>query len=101
MVSRVTMPMESPPCQIDHCNAADPIASIRAAMITILRLTSGDPQARRVFHIIFHKCEYVDEMEAVSKRFNEMQADCLRRIDEGLQAAVARKQLPEGLDTRR
>lgn len=101
MVARVTMPMESPPCQTDHCSAADPLASIRTAMIAMLRLTSEDPQARRVFHIVFHKCEYVDEMKTVWKRFSEMQAGCLRRIEEGLQAAVALGQLPRNVDTRR
>src|SRR5436190_7442736 len=53
MVARVTMPMESPACQTDHGAAADPIHSIREMMIGILRRTSEDPQARRVFHIVY------------------------------------------------
>lgn len=101
MVARVTMPMESAPCQIDHHRAPDPLASIRAAMIAILQRTSGDPQARRVFHIVFHKCEYVDEMKAVWKRFSEMQSDCVSRVDAGLRKAVSRGDLPRGIDTRR
>ena len=100
MFARVTMPMESPVCKTDHRSAADPLASIRTMMIGILRWTSEDPQARRVFHIVFHKCEHVDEMKPVWQRINEMRANCLQHIDEGLQAAVAKGQLPRTLDTR-
>ncbi len=101
MFARVTMPMESPACQTDHRAAADPLASIRNMMIGILRRTSEDPQARRVFHVVFHKCEHVDEMKPVWRRINEMRASCLLRIEEGLRAAVAKGQLPRTLDARR
>jgi TetR/AcrR family acrAB operon transcriptional repressor len=100
MVARVTMPMEAPACQTDHGASANPLASIRDMMIGILRRTSEDPQARRVFHIVYHKCEHVDEMKPVWHRFNEMHAGCLQRIEEGLRAAVAKGQLPRTLDTR-
>ncbi|MDP1535825.1 MAG: TetR family transcriptional regulator [Burkholderiales bacterium] len=101
MVARVTMPMEDAPCQINPALAADPLASVRAMLTGILQRTSGDAQARRVFHIVFHKCEYVDEMEPVRKRFSEMQAGCLSRLEQGLRAAIERGQLPVGLNAQR
>jgi TetR/AcrR family acrAB operon transcriptional repressor len=100
MVARVTLPMEGAPCQVDHGAAVDPLASIRTMMIAILKRVSEDPQARRVFHVVFHKCEYVDEMKPVWKRLSEMQVSCLKNIERGLRAAVARGQLPKRLDTR-
>lgn len=100
MVARVTLPMEDAPCQAVHHESADPLASIRAMMIDILKRTSEDPQARRVFHIAFHKCEYVDEMEVVWNRFKEMRSGCLMRLEQGLDAAIARGQLPKGLNAR-
>jgi TetR/AcrR family transcriptional regulator, acrAB operon repressor len=57
MVARVTMPMEDAPCQIDPGKEKDPLGSIRAMLTGILKRTSGDAQARRVFHIVFNKCE--------------------------------------------
>ena len=101
MVARVTLPMEAAPCQVDHSAAADPLDSIRRMMVAILKRTSEEPQARRVFHIVFHKCEYVDEMKPVWKRLNEMQAGCLAGIEKGLRAAVARGQLPADINPRR
>jgi TetR/AcrR family acrAB operon transcriptional repressor len=101
MVARVTMPMEDAPCQITPANDADPLASVRAMLTGILQRTAGDAQARRVFHIVFNKCEYVDEMQPVWERFREMQAGCLARLEAGLAAAIARGQLPAKLDARR
>lgn len=69
-------------------------------MVAILKRTSEEPQARRVFHVVFHKCEYVDEMKPVWKRLNEMQAGCLAGIEKGLKAAAARGQLAPDLDAR-
>lgn len=101
MVARVTMPMEHAPCQIDPSAMADPLAGVRSMLVGILERTSGDAQARRVFHIVFNKCEYVDEMRAVWQRFREMQVDCMARLERGLQAAIARRQLPAHLDAHR
>lgn len=100
MVARVTMPMEDAPCQINPGQEADPLASVHAMLTGILERTSGDAQARRVFHIVFNKCEYVDEMEPVWQRFREMQAGCLDRLEQGLSAAIACGQLPKTLDAR-
>ncbi|MBM3341428.1 MAG: TetR family transcriptional regulator [Betaproteobacteria bacterium] len=101
MVARATMPMETPICQTDHRGAADPLASIRGMMIGILRHASEDPQARRVFHIVYHKCEHIDEMRPVWQRFNEMRVRCLARIEEGLCAAMRKGRLPRTLNARR
>lgn len=100
MVARVTMPMEDAPCQINPAHDADPLAAVRVMLTGILDRTSGDAQARRVFHIVFNKCEYVDEMRPVWQRFREMQAGCLDRLEQGLVAAIGRGQLPKFLDAR-
>jgi TetR/AcrR family acrAB operon transcriptional repressor len=100
MFARVTMPMESPACQTDHRAAPDPLDSIRTMMIGMLRWTSEDAQARRVFHIVFHKCEHVEEMEPVWQRIGEMRAGCLQQMEGGLLAAVEKGQLPGTLDTK-
>lgn len=100
MVARVTMPMEHAPCQIDPASTDDPLASVRAMLVGILERTSGDVQGRRVFHIVFHKCEYVDEMKPVWNRFSEMRAGCRARLENGLKAAIKAGQLPKGLNVK-
>lgn len=100
MVARVTMPMEDAPCQINPALGDDPLAGVRAMLTGILERTSGDAQARRVFHIVFNKCEYVDEMQPVWQRFREMQTGCLDRLEQGLAAAIRQGQLPGALDAK-
>ena len=58
---------------------SDPLGYVRRCMVTVLRKTTDDAQTRRVFEIVCHKCEYVDEMAKVRDRYVEMRADCLRR----------------------
>jgi len=101
MVARVTMPMEGAPCQLDQSDAVDALAGVRTMLAGILQRAAGDAQARRVFHIVFNKCEYVDEMQPVWQRFREMQAGCLARLEQGLTAAIASGQLPAHLDAQR
>ena len=100
MVARVTMPMEHAPCQIDPASTDDPLAGVRAMLVGVLERTSGDVQGRRVFHIVFHKCEYVDEMKPVWNRFSEMRAGCRARLENGLKAAIKAGQLPKGLNVK-
>ena len=50
----------------------DPVATIKALCGSFLRRASEDEQCRRVFEILFHKCEYVDEMAETLTR----QLDC-------------------------
>jgi TetR/AcrR family acrAB operon transcriptional repressor len=95
------MPMEHAPCQIDPASTDDPLAGLRAMLVGILERTSVDAQGRRVFHIVFHKCEYVDEMKPVWTRFSEMRAGCRARIENGLKAAIKAGQLPRGLNVQR
>jgi TetR/AcrR family acrAB operon transcriptional repressor len=69
-------------------------------MVTVLRKTTDDAQTRRVFEIVCHKCEYVDEMAKVRDRYVEMRADCLGEIERGVRNAVRRGLLPAGVNAR-
>ena len=78
----------------------DPLGAIRNCMNTVLRKTATDAQAQRVFGIVCHKCEYVDEMDAVRARYTGMREQWLAEMEKDFRAAVRAGQLPRGLDTR-
>ncbi|MBI4194863.1 MAG: TetR family transcriptional regulator [Betaproteobacteria bacterium] len=101
MVARVTLPMEDQVCAAWDPSARDPLGHVRDKLVAVLERTATDPQCRRVFHIVYHKCEYVDEMKQVWKRLGEMRAGCLANVERGFRAAVAQGQLPRGVDPRR
>jgi TetR/AcrR family acrAB operon transcriptional repressor len=78
----------------------DPLGYIRRCMVTVLRKTTDDAQTRRVFEIVCHKCEYVDEMARVRDRYVEMRADCLGELERGVRNAIRRGLLPAGVNAR-
>lgn len=101
MIARVTLPMEDQVCGAWNPSVADPLTHIRNRLTAVLERTSSDPQCRRVFHIVYHKCEYVDEMKEVWKRLGEMRAGCLAHVEQGFRDAIAKGQLPSSVNPHR
>ena len=101
MMSRVTLPLEDMASRAADQTLDDPLAFVRNCAVNVLELTASDPQCQRVFEIMCHKCEYVDDMLALKSRHIESRKDCLGNIEQGIANAVARKQLPREVDPRR
>ena len=100
MLARVTLPMEEMVGRSGDDALTDPLGYIRRCMVTVLRKTTDDAQTRRVFEIVCHKCEYVDEMAKVRDRYVEMRADCLGEPERGVLNAIRRGLLPAGVHAR-
>jgi len=60
-----------------------------------------DPKTRRINEILFHKCEFTDEMCDMRRQRQTHSLECNLRISLTLRNAVNRGQLPENLDTTR
>ena len=97
MLRRVTLPMEEAASRSGIDPAVDPLGHLRSCLVSALRRTAADPQCRRVFDIVFHKCEYVDVMAAARDRRVEMRAGYLAEIERDLRNAIRRGQLPRGV----
>lgn len=100
MVNRVTLPMEGMVARSSDEAAADPIASLKAAAVFTLKRTATDPQCQRVFDVVTHKCEYLDEMAGVKRRISSVEKGCVDRAEKAIRNAVKRGQLPAGVDAR-
>jgi TetR/AcrR family acrAB operon transcriptional repressor len=100
MLGRVTLPMEEMVARSEERAATDPLGYIRECMETVLLKVATDARTRRVFEIVTHKCEYVEEMSAVRDRYVEMRADCLDQLVGGFRNAVRRGALPDSVDPR-
>ena len=101
MMDRVTLPMEEMALRSGDASLADPLGHVRACALDVLMQTATNPRVRRVFDIVFHKCEYVDEMEALKVRNLECRRDCLAEIERGFANAVGKGQLPVSVTPRR
>jgi TetR/AcrR family transcriptional regulator, acrAB operon repressor len=101
MMSRVTLPLEEMAQRAGDAALTDPLAFVRECALNVLLRTAADPQCRRVFEIMCHKCEYVDEMTLLKARHIECRTACLTEMERGFVNAIARGQLASGSDPRR
>jgi TetR/AcrR family transcriptional regulator, acrAB operon repressor len=100
MFERVFLPIDELKQAVDT-PPDDPLGKIRQVLLWCLLGVERDPQLRRVFSILFQKCEYVADMEPLFQRLREDMRTALSNIETDLRYAVERGQLPAELDTRR
>jgi TetR/AcrR family acrAB operon transcriptional repressor len=74
---------------------------MRDLCILCLRNTATDVRRRRVFEILFLKCEFVEEMGPVMARHQTDMREGLASIEQGLRNAMSKGQLPADLDAKR
>jgi len=79
----------------------DPLGCMRKLLIHLFHQVALDPKTRRINEILFHKCEFTDEMCDLRHQRQAASIDCNVRIELTLRNAVNRGQLPENLDTAR
>lgn len=79
----------------------DPLGKLTEFMIYLLQMVVNDPAQRRIFDIMFHKCEFSGD----NLQLQTMQRDKCRqsssRMGRVLDNAIARQQLPSTLDVSR
>src|SRR3546814_14436542 len=72
MFDRIRLPMET---MTERCREKDPendpLGTLRKIFILVLRETVRNPHRRSVLDILFHKCEYTEEMGPVMWRYQE------------------------------
>jgi TetR/AcrR family acrAB operon transcriptional repressor len=100
MVERAELPMDAAFETAEASDADDPLDVLgKQALCALLQLASS-PRARRVFEVVFLRCEYTDELAAVEQRHLQDREVCLDLCRGLLDKAVARGQLPHDADTR-
>lgn len=98
MCDRVHLPVEALCDPKRLARLEDPLASIRDICAYVFRQTVINPQWRRVFEIIFHKCEMVEDNGAILERQRQSHIEGLAKMREHLRLALERGQLPPDLD---
>jgi TetR/AcrR family acrAB operon transcriptional repressor len=86
MIERVSLPLEH--AISDAPGRAEPLASLRQALIAALDKTANDPQTRRVFEVATHKVEYVESLGAVRQRHLDVRTECVAGMKQVLQRAA-------------
>lgn len=101
MFDRQRLPMESLVMRAEDPDESDPLGRFREALIYVLRQTVLDPGRRRVFEIMFQKCEFTMETDPLMQRQQEAFREGALSARRTFQNAIAHGQLPETLDIER
>jgi TetR/AcrR family acrAB operon transcriptional repressor len=100
MVNRVTLPLEAMVARSSEESVKDPIGSLKTCAVNALMRTATDPQVRRVFDVVTHKCEYLGEMAGVNSRVSAVKKGCVDRAEQAIRNAIKRGQLPASVNPR-
>lgn len=101
MTDRVLLPMEMLVAAALDAGEPDPLGRMREFFRFCLGKAAIEPHSRRVFEVLFTKCEYTDDMDRVLERQRNAARDGHERLERGLRNAIAKGQLPDDLDTAR
>lgn len=99
MCERVRLPMETMMDDNAAGRAADPLGQFIEDGVYILKQAVTDPRCRKVFDIIFNKCEFVDDDDPILMRQRECHIQGMLRMEQTLRNAIAHGQLPANLNT--
>lgn len=100
MCERVRLPMEAVLEENASPQQEDPLGQFLRSGIYVLTLAATDERCRRVFDIIFNKCEFADHDDPILVRQRECHVDGMLRLEQILTNAIARGQLPASLNIR-
>jgi TetR/AcrR family acrAB operon transcriptional repressor len=96
----VLLPLDELKAASINPEEADPLGRLVEICTLCLRDTANDPRRRRVFDILFLKCEFVEEMGPVMARHQNNMREGLSKLEVGLRNAITKGQLPADLDTK-
>jgi TetR/AcrR family transcriptional regulator, acrAB operon repressor len=100
MFDRVLLPLDELKAASVNPGEADPLGRLIDICTVCLRDTAANPQRRRVFDILFLKCEFVEEMGPVMARYQNNMREGLGKLEVGLRNAISKGQLPADLNTK-
>ena len=95
MLDSLNEPLDEMARASESENEVDPLGCMRQLLIHLFRQVAIDPKTRRINEILFHKCEFTDEMCDLRAQRQMAMLDCNSRIELALSNAIHRQQLPE------
>ncbi len=96
---RGTLPVDALLAEASRRSQSDPLATLKKLALMALIQLAEHPETQAMFDVIFHKCEFTEELAPVVAKNDTDRAACLVRVRGLLDQAVALGQLPKGTDT--
>jgi TetR/AcrR family acrAB operon transcriptional repressor len=98
MCERVRLPMEEMVQATADEREIDPLGRLRKTCLFVLREAVNNPHSRKVYDIVFHKCEFVDASDPILIRQQQCFLHGKANIERILSNAIQKGQLPPDLD---
>jgi TetR/AcrR family acrAB operon transcriptional repressor len=98
MLDSLHEPLEEMAKASESEDEVDPLGCMRKLLVNLFHQVALDPKTRRINEILFHKCEFTDEMCDMRRQRQTAALECNDRIGLGLSNAVRKGQLPANLD---
>ena len=96
---RGTLPVEALLAEASQNAQRDPLATVRQLAQMALTHLAGCADTQAMFDVIFHKCEFTEELAPVVAKNDANRVACLSRVQVLFDQAVALGQLPPHTDT--
>ncbi|MFJ4142289.1 TetR family transcriptional regulator [Pseudomonas sp. NPDC089734] len=101
MLDSLKEPLEDMAKASESEDEEDPLGCMRKLLVHLFHDVALDPKTRRINEILFHKCEFTDEMCDFRRQRQANALLCNERINLALSNAVRQGQLPAELDVPR
>ncbi|WNW11621.1 TetR family transcriptional regulator [Pseudomonas sp. DTU_2021_1001937_2_SI_NGA_ILE_001] len=101
MLDSLHEPLEEMSQATHNEDEADPLGCMKKLLVHLFHEVSRNPKTRRINEILFHKCEFTDEMCDFRRQRRDNAVWCNERIGLALSNAVRKGQLPATLDVSR
>lgn len=101
VMQRATLPMDAFASAIADGTNPDPLGEIRQRLLTFLGTVVVAPRNRRLCEVLYTKCEHTEITACIFDTQRDAAIDGRAQFGRRLAHAVARGQLPPGLDVER
>lgn len=101
VMQRVTLPMDAFSKAVADAADPDPLGEIRKRLLHFLGTAVVEPRNRRLCEVLYTKCEHTEVTACIVDAQREAAIDGREQFGRRLSHAVARGQLPPGLDVER
>jgi AcrR family transcriptional regulator len=88
MLERVRLPFQHLLDAVDNNPSADAFAQVRQLLVNGLQLIAGSEQHHRVLTIVFHRCEYIDELNPAVTKQDELDAQAVAVMQRAFERAA-------------
>lgn len=98
MCDRITLPLEAMTEANASTEVSDPLRELRQTVRFLFQQVVSDIHTRRVFDILFNRCEFVPDLGALIERDHRVRGMFKQRLQRIFLNAKARQQVPADLD---